>query len=822
MSTQYRCGTERRRQAVRASSIVNGIDYLEVAADQTTLLLHLIHPLPGQAGGVPAAAVPLGRDNVSVRGGVRVTDIRVDAVAAADRVLTVTVNASGDFSTYTLSLVASPTDSAPPAGFDSQLSAIAFSFKVDCPTEFDCRPLLVCPPPAESVPQIDYLARDYASFRRLALDRMAITMPDWKEQNPADLGIALVELLAYAGDYLSYYQDAVATEAYLGTARKRVSVRRHARLVDYFMHDGANARAWVVVEVQPGSAADSAVLPGPTDAAPGTQLFTTVEHLPEVVSTIEDVEAAVNAGAAIFETLHDLTMRAAHNEIEFYTWGDEDCCLPQGATRTTLRRRNPRGTVELSVGDVLIFEEILGSDGRPESADPAHRHAVRVTEVTPSVDPLFEEGAPPEPIRVLDVAWAPDDALPFPLCISRDSLTVSVARGNVVLVDHGRTHEGEALALIPASGRYQPVLARGPLTFQGRALNLESGLVLYDTSGPAAGALRWDVRAAQPAVELHEGGPTGIRWLPQRDLLTSDRFASEFVVETEDDGRARLRFGDGVLGRGPVDGLVARYRIGNGRDGNVGAEAITRIFVDPTRVPGATQMPGAVVVRNPLPAEGGTDPETLEQVRQYAPQAFRTQERAVTEADYAAVAERHPEVQKAAATRRWTGSWHTMFLTVDRQRGLPVDVAFEAQMRAFLERFRMAGYDLEIEGPRLVPLHIKATACVEPGYFRSNVKAALLEAFSSGVLPDGRPGFFHPDNYTFGQSVYLSAVISTAMQVPGIAWVDVTLFQRWGRAAQGELANGRITLGRLEIARLDNDPSQPENGRLELEMKGGL
>ena len=36
-----------------------------------------------------------------------------------------------------------------------------------------------------------------------------------------DLGITLVELLAYVGDHLSYYQDAVATEAYLDTARQR-------------------------------------------------------------------------------------------------------------------------------------------------------------------------------------------------------------------------------------------------------------------------------------------------------------------------------------------------------------------------------------------------------------------------------------------------------------------------------------------------------------------------------------------------------------------------------------------------------------------------
>ena len=70
-------------------------------------------------------------------------------------------------------------------------------------------------------------------------------MPDWQERHVPDLGVTLVELLAYVGDYLSYYQDAVGTEAYLGTARQRISVRRHARLVDYQLHEGCNARAWV-------------------------------------------------------------------------------------------------------------------------------------------------------------------------------------------------------------------------------------------------------------------------------------------------------------------------------------------------------------------------------------------------------------------------------------------------------------------------------------------------------------------------------------------------------------------------------------------------
>ena len=74
-------------------------------------------------------------------------------------------------------------------------------------------------------------------------------------------------------------------------------------------------------------------------------------------------------------------------------------------------------------------------------------------------------------------------------------------------------------------------------------------------------------------------------------------------------------------------------------------------------------------VSNPLPARGGTDPEPMEEARQNAPAAFRVQQRAVTPDDYAEKAGLHPDVQRAAATWRWTGCWYTIFLTIDRRGG---------------------------------------------------------------------------------------------------------------------------------------------------------
>ena len=191
-----------------------------------------------------------------------------------ETVLDVQVDRPGDFSSYTLRLVRDALHPQPPDGIDPMFAAVDFSFKVECPTDFDCRPRCVCPPTERREPEIDYLAKDYASFRRLMLDRMSALMPQWQERNPADLGVALVEVLAYVGDYLSYQQDAVATEAYLGMARRRISVRRHARLVDYLMHDGCNARAWVQVQVN----ADVPLM------AAGTRLYTRIPGQPAVLT----------------------------------------------------------------------------------------------------------------------------------------------------------------------------------------------------------------------------------------------------------------------------------------------------------------------------------------------------------------------------------------------------------------------------------------------------------------------------------------------------------------------------------------------------------
>jgi hypothetical protein len=898
----YSCCNNDRRTDVEVSAAFNGIDFLEVSDSpggqiqdmETVLLVHFLKPIV--PGSLEAA-------NVVISGGERITGITVLSViveypdsplsppdspmasTGADypsKVLIVTVSAAGDFSPYTLKLVTGSGDDTPPAGYDRILSSIDFSFKVLCPSDFDCEQSCSCADEPQSPPPINYLAKDYTSFRQLMLDRMAFLAPDWTERHAADEGIALIELLAYAADYMSYRQDAIATEAYLGTARRRISVRRHVRLVDYFLHDGCNSRVWVRVLVRPGVNGVVLKKGDSSDSNSFSRFLTRVKGIPSksiLKLNSPDYQVALDSGAQVFEPMTDTLLYYDHNEIHFYTWGDGNCCLPGGSTCASLLGYYPG----LTCGTILILQEVRGPmTGQPEDADPAHCQAVSLTSVTYISDPLYAADYPatyplypgnnPLGVPVTQITWAAADALTFPLCISSQQgnepfENVSVVFGNIVLADNGQsivdsTTSSLSPSLVPSANpaltpvtvtcghfaingfsdepviesappRYNPMVMQAPLT-HAAPLGVATVVSFCTTKTPgvfakvlpARAAMEWQVPNALPVISLFvppaPGQDIAIEWTPLRDLLKSGASDRVFVVETESDGRAYLRFGDSVMGERPAPGtrFAAAYRIGNGTSGNIGSGTLAYLATADASVIAAVQDSGAII--NPMPATGGTEPETMEHARENAPSAFRTQQRAVIAGDYETLAKvTDNSIQRAACTYRWTGSWRTAFVSVDRLNGAAVDAVFETSLQTGLEPFRMAGQDLAVNGPDYVSLYVEMTICVDADYFVSNVEKALMSVLSDKTLPDGAKGVFHPDNFTFGQTLYLSPLYAAAQAVAGVKSVLITQFRRQSDPLPALPLNGEMVLGMLEIARLENDPNYPEHGVLKLYMQGG-
>jgi hypothetical protein len=339
-------------------------------------------------------------------------------------------------------------------------------------------------------------------------------------------------------------------------------------------------------------------------------------------------------------------------------------------------------------------------------------------------------------------------------------------------------------------------------------------------------------------------------WSARRDLLESTPDAQDFVVELDNDGFGHLRFGDGVCGHKPEAGTLFRasYRTGNGMSGNVGRDTITYIVLRSEKISGVSLLP-----RNPLAAAGGADPESINDVKLLAPYAFRDQlERAITADDYAAIAGDNTRrldarasleaedagicvapfsrLQRAHAALRWTGSWYTALVAIDPAATETAGPELLEEITLYLEPFRRMGHDLQVSPAQYVPLKLSLTICVQPNYQRGHVKAAVLDALSNHVLPDGTLGFFHPDNLTFGQGVFVSRLLAVVQAIPGVQNTMVTELERFEISEPradidlpGEELpiNSALLLRPFEIAQLDNDPNFPENGTLVLDVRGG-
>jgi hypothetical protein len=816
-----RCAVERRRETLlaglAAGGDLTGIDYAEVAANQRSVEVHFI-------GGAPPPPGLVGQpDQVRIVGGRRVP-VRVTGISSSVRAgrtfLVVSVDQPGDFSDYVLEI-------SPRPELDEGYRRVTFNFKAACPTRFDCRPPASPEPAAPDGIDVDYMAKDYASFRQALIDLIPRLAPEWTERLAADFGMTVLELLAYAADQLSYYQDAVATEAYLETARQRVSVRRHARLVDYRMHDGASARTLVHFRMAPEKT---------IDVAPQGETFELLSRIAEPIgaSTPGPVvpavhrEPALALAAVVFRTFGGGRLDWRLNELTLHGWGNASCGLRVGAVSVDLVG-DLRGI--LRPADLLLIEEVKDpSTGDSTLADRAHRQVVRVTAVEYLRDELHE-------LDVSRVRWDPADALRFPVCVTATTPNgapvegVTVARGNLLLADHGTTRIEIGRRADPiASGNraLRFTLEHGPLSFRPQTPGSDR---------PAAELFETEPDGAEPQVTRMRVAGTlpDDDWRPVTTLIGADRFDHRFAVETDNDGRALLRFGDSVFGLAPPRNATfdVTYRVGIGPEGNVGAEAISHLIGgSPSleHVLDGEPVDAVLAIRNPLPAWGGVPPESATRVKRVAPAAFRArQHRAVTEADYAEVAERSPLVRRAVARFRWTGSWHTVFIAIDPAGRLGLSEAAAAEVEAHTRPFTQAGYDLRIVPPTYVPLHLTLEICVDPEHFRAEVEQAVRTALAPAVQPDRRLGFFHPDRFTFGRSLYLSALYAAVAEVEGVDSVVAVRFARLqdveattlGTQTAANLERGEIPIGSLEILRLDDDPDFPEHGILDLVMLGG-
>lgn len=907
--------------------------------------------------------------SVLIEGGTRIQDIKVEQVEFfrpedpdVDDRLEVLTNKLGDHSEYQLSLVQEKEEKQIPfENFDPFHNELGFNFHPDCASP-ESTSVSCDSEPNFRTPDIDYLAKDYESFRKLILDRLSVTVPDWNERHAADIGVTLVELLAYAADYLSYQQDAVATEAYFHTARQRISVRRHARLIDYHLHEGCNARAWVhiaLVRSSSGNQADQSANFAPTEAL--------TLQLADIFFTTGSSRNS-NVSSLVFEPIRlgrdSIEIRNHHNRIQFYTWGATEFTLKRGATSATLvdyeisqpgATQSPKQQViqqappsdqdyeprpgydpvvqqsqtydgpasdsgkpngndyygyqndnqdvidpdcpevtdpspsvkralKLNAGDYLLLQEEISpqTDG-VQDADPKHRQVVRLTSVQQTEDKLYQQ-------PIVEIEWEKADALNFDLVVSQIADSdcrliegMAIAKGNILLVDHGQSVNDESIGKVPVetikspcldigqpgevtyvAGDFRPRLSKTSVTFSVPAI----------PNSPASKLLHQDVSKALPAVRLksipkdenadskgfpeafpnigrlpfemrrkiREGDAQQMKaaidqmaensnwtdWIPKLSLLDSGASDCAFVLEVNNQRESFIRFGDDLAGKAPepAEKFLADYRIGNGESGNVGAGAIRKMSFKRNKIKSEVELR----VENPLPATGGSEPESIQQAKLLAPYAAKQHlERAVVAEDYAQIVKRDfpDKIQNATATMRWSGSGEVVHVVVDlfdhaMRSNKPNELTQNLQIH--LEQFKRIGHRVVVEQGHSVPLRIKLSVCVSQQHYPANVLKRLQKAFSNGVTECGTKGFFHPDNLSFGDTIAASHLVSVAQGIEGVDGVTVQQLERWKPSVSSTTDSGgekRVSMGPLEMPRVDNDPNFPEFGIIDFDPKGG-
>ena len=219
------------------------------------------------------------------------------------------------------------------------------------------------------------------------------------------------------------------------TARSRVSLRRHARLVDYRVHDGCNARAWVQVSLD--EATPSVVLPA---GDPAADAGARPARRGSSRAPRDERGRAAPRGPIVFETVEDAVLHGDLDALRFWTWGDAGL-LPAapGATVGDAARRPP-GAARRATCSSSPRPSSPRRPATPRTPTRAERCAVRLVDVA-AVDRPVRRAVPDGGDRPTSPRSAGTRTT---RCRSRsasrvDGVETAEAWGNIVLADHGAT-----------------------------------------------------------------------------------------------------------------------------------------------------------------------------------------------------------------------------------------------------------------------------------------------------------------------------------------------------------------------------------------------
>jgi hypothetical protein len=332
---------------------------------------------------------------------------------------------------------------------------------------------------------------------------------------------------------------------------------------------------------------------------------------------------------------------------------------------------------------------------------------------------------------------------PQPVAMERWNTTVLA---NVAPADHGET---------------QPlkILGSGDATRSGQLFELTAQELsfLADPSMPTG------VRAA---LELTVDGRI---WTQVANLADSGPEDAHYQAEATETGAVLLRFGDGLHGRRLPTGtnnVRAVWRKGLGEQGNLEPGALVKL---------GKPDPLVASVRHPVPATGGAERESVASMRANSAAGLLTLDRAVSAADFAALAAQNASVWQAAAWKLRSGGARGERVMVVVVPAGGVMGGLKPELEAFLLARTVPGATPLVEAYQALPLCLDVEVAVRsaeflPDQVRASVEAAIRAAWDIRTA-------------RLGAALYRTQVVALIEGVTGVENVVVRILPAtWANA----------------------------------------
>lgn len=381
----------------------------------------------------------------------------------------------------------------------------------------------------------------------------------------------------------------------------------------------------------------------------------------------------------------------------------------------------------------------------------------------------FVEGAYPEPPRINGL---------YPN--TTYALQADVA--NNELVGSGNGTGGQEFALQHPLVISQQVFVREPVL-----PTEEEQEAIRGEEGPDAITVRTN--------ELGETVDLLVRWHEVDDFDLSGPQSRHYTIDRR---LGTLKFGDGTRGMAPpvgADNVVVSYTFGGGRKGNVPAGAVSGL---------KSAVPFVNAVTNHLAADGGAEPETLEDVLTRGPLLLKNRNRAVTPEDFEALARgasrkvaRAKCLPNTDEERNEAPGWVTVMIVPEGKGAAP---------RPSQQLIRVVREGLETHSANVVsaPGHIHVTG---PDYVEVTVEVEVVPAALDRAaavetaLRAKLNRYIHPltggpdgAGWEFGRDICLSEIIALAEGVEDVDHVERLSLRADGRASAGDVKLGRYAL----------------------------